>query len=286
MIWTLVSARRAHAHGDGARSRPAGRRRRATRATRRPRLGRRGRAEARLPARRHLRTDGTSRRWPQRWHGRFRVLAPDLLGHGVSPCEPPWDIDAHVDALLETVGDEPATWLGHSFGARLAFELAAREPGLVERLVLARPGDPAAAARRALRRGERPARPLLRLVRGRRSSGASRRAASPRAEQCDARAELRSTSSRPTTAAGATATARQPSSPPTARWPPPAAVRRRHGADPAPARRATRTFPTTTCWMRTGRRPATARGRDRRRGHTVLWDAFDETAAAVARFLG
>ncbi len=71
--------------------------------------------------------------------GRFRVLAPDLLGHGDSSWEPPWDVGTHVDALLETFGAGPATWLGHSFGARLAFELAAREPGLVDRLVLVDP---------------------------------------------------------------------------------------------------------------------------------------------------
>lgn len=70
---------------------------------------------------------------------RFRVLAPDLLGHGESPWEPPWDVDSHVDALVTAAGDRPATWIGHSFGGRLAFEVAAREPGLVERLVLVDP---------------------------------------------------------------------------------------------------------------------------------------------------
>jgi lipase len=69
----------------------------------------------------------------------FHVLAPDLLGHGSSPYQPPWDIAAHVDAVVETVGTEPATLLGHSFGGRLAFELAARAPKLVPRLVLLDP---------------------------------------------------------------------------------------------------------------------------------------------------
>jgi lipase len=69
----------------------------------------------------------------------FRVLAPDLLGHGGSPYEPPWSIAAHVEAVLGSVGEEPATWLGHSFGGRVAFELAARHPGSVERLVLLDP---------------------------------------------------------------------------------------------------------------------------------------------------
>jgi lipase len=69
----------------------------------------------------------------------FHVLAPDLLGHGSSPYEPPWDIAAHVKAIRELVGDEPAMFVGHSFGGRLAFELAARSPELVTRLVLLDP---------------------------------------------------------------------------------------------------------------------------------------------------
>jgi lipase len=68
-----------------------------------------------------------------------RVLAPDLLGHGASPQAPPWGIEEHVAAVTATAGDERATWIGHSFGARLAFELAARTPSLVERLVLLDP---------------------------------------------------------------------------------------------------------------------------------------------------
>jgi lipase len=69
----------------------------------------------------------------------FHVLAPDLLGHGASPYEPPWSIDAHLEAVVETVGLEPASLLGHSFGGRLAFELATRAPKLVPRIVLLDP---------------------------------------------------------------------------------------------------------------------------------------------------
>jgi lipase len=69
----------------------------------------------------------------------YRVLAPDLLGHGSSPYEPPWSLDAHLEAVVETVGAEPAALVGHSFGGRLAFELAARAPKLVPRLVLLDP---------------------------------------------------------------------------------------------------------------------------------------------------
>lgn len=68
-----------------------------------------------------------------------RVLAPDLLGHGYSPYEPPWSIGAHVDAIVRTVGAEPAVLIGHSFGGRLAFEITARAPKLVPSLVLLDP---------------------------------------------------------------------------------------------------------------------------------------------------
>jgi lipase len=69
----------------------------------------------------------------------FHVVAPDLLGHGSSPYEPPWSIAAHLDAILETVGERPGMVVGHSFGGRLALELAARRPELVSRLVLLDP---------------------------------------------------------------------------------------------------------------------------------------------------
>jgi lipase len=67
-----------------------------------------------------------------------RVVALDLRGHGRSGWEPPWSIAAHVDDLLETV-DAPAAWIGHSFGGRLVAELASRAPDRVTRAVLLDP---------------------------------------------------------------------------------------------------------------------------------------------------
>jgi lipase len=73
---------------------------------------------------------------------RFRVLAPDLRGHGRSGWEPPWDIATHLADVLETVdaaGVERADWVGHSFGGRLVLELCAQQPERVERAVLLDP---------------------------------------------------------------------------------------------------------------------------------------------------
>jgi lipase len=70
---------------------------------------------------------------------RYHVLALDLLGHGHSSCEPPWGVEDHVDAILASVPDGPATWIGHSFGGRLAAEVAARDASRVERVVLLDP---------------------------------------------------------------------------------------------------------------------------------------------------
>jgi lipase len=68
-----------------------------------------------------------------------QVVAPDLIGHGSSPWEPPWDIARHCHAILESVGNGPMSLVGHSFGGRLAFELAARAPENVPKLVLLDP---------------------------------------------------------------------------------------------------------------------------------------------------
>jgi len=68
------------------------------------------------------------------------VLAPDLLGHGDSPREPPWRVEDHLASAVASLhGDRPRTWLGHSFGGRLAFEHAAARPDEVDRLILLDP---------------------------------------------------------------------------------------------------------------------------------------------------
>jgi lipase len=78
----------------------------------------------------------------ERWASRVRIVAPDLRGHGRSEHEAPWTFGTHVADLLETVdalGVGQADWVGHSFGGRLVLELAAREPERIRRAVLLDP---------------------------------------------------------------------------------------------------------------------------------------------------
>ena len=71
-----------------------------------------------------------------------RVHAVDLRGHGRSPWNPPWRIEQHVaDVLgvLDGLGLDRATVVGHSFGGAIAVHLARTAPERVERLVLLDP---------------------------------------------------------------------------------------------------------------------------------------------------
>jgi lipase len=74
----------------------------------------------------------------ERLSARYRVLAPDLRGHGHSTWDAPWTIERHVEDVLELV-EGRSFWIGHSFGGRLVTELMARRPELVDRAVLLDP---------------------------------------------------------------------------------------------------------------------------------------------------
>ncbi len=74
--------------------------------------------------------------------GSRRVLAVDLRGHGSSDRSPPWDTATHVHDVLETadsLGVERCDWIGFSFGGRVAAALAAWAPERVDRLCLLDP---------------------------------------------------------------------------------------------------------------------------------------------------
>ena len=74
---------------------------------------------------------------------RFRLLIPDLAGHGRSaalPGAPSLDPFAdQVAAVLEREGMLPAAFVAHSLGGTLAMRLAVRRPEAVRALVLAAP---------------------------------------------------------------------------------------------------------------------------------------------------
>jgi lipase len=78
----------------------------------------------------------------EHWAKRFRVIAPDLRGHGRSGWEPPWNYPTHVADLVDTadaLGIGEADWVGHSFGGRLVLQLAAAHPERMRRAVLLDP---------------------------------------------------------------------------------------------------------------------------------------------------
>lgn len=72
-------------------------------------------------------------------HHGWNVLAVDLPGHCRSDGEPPKSVEeaaAFVLALLDAAGVKKAALVGHSFGALVALEAAARAPDRVTQLAL------------------------------------------------------------------------------------------------------------------------------------------------------
>lgn len=73
---------------------------------------------------------------------KYRVLAPDLPGAGLTP-EPPdaWTVDDYVDFVihfLQKLGVKKAILLGHSFGGRVIIKMANRKdlPFAIDKLIL------------------------------------------------------------------------------------------------------------------------------------------------------
>jgi lipase len=71
------------------------------------------------------------------------VVAIDLRGHGDSGREPPWNTEAHVEDLFDTLdslGVERVSWIGHSFGGRLVAAAAASATDRTKAICLLDPG--------------------------------------------------------------------------------------------------------------------------------------------------
>ncbi|MDP8911215.1 MAG: alpha/beta fold hydrolase [Actinomycetota bacterium] len=83
----------------------------------------------------------------------FRVLAPDLPGHGgSSPLPAVPNLNPFADrlaALLELEAMTPAVCVGHSLGGVIALRLSVRHPPLVQGLVLASSAGISSGTRRA-----------------------------------------------------------------------------------------------------------------------------------------
>lgn len=86
---------------------------------------------------------GGSAQWAveiARFADHFDVIAPDLPGFGAAadrpPCRSIAELAAAVTGLLDDLGVERFTLLGHSMGGMIAQQAAAASPGRIERLVL------------------------------------------------------------------------------------------------------------------------------------------------------
>jgi lipase len=85
----------------------------------------------------------------------FRIIAPDLRGHGHSIPLPPWTLEQHAADLLTVIDAydlDAVPVLAHSFGAAVALQLARLAPGRLSRLLLLDPAvgvNPALALDRA-----------------------------------------------------------------------------------------------------------------------------------------
>ena len=213
----------------------------------------------------------------------FRICAPDLRGHGLSPWEPPWDLDRHIADLVETLdalGLSRVPVVGHSFGGRLALELGARHPERIEALVLLDPAvwvPPHIALARADERCMDESYPSVDSAVDRRLAD-NPHAARELVEE-ETRAQLRvgddgryrARWARPAVIA---AYGEMSKPPPLDRIRIPNLLVRGHESDVTPEAVA------DACRHSIGSEVTVVPG-----GHNVMWDAFDETAAALLHFL-
>jgi lipase len=218
----------------------------------------------------------------------LRVHAFDLRGHGRSGYEPPWSLETHVGDILETAAsvgvDGAAPWVGFSFGGRLVAELACHAPERVERIVLLDPAlhlppEQAYEAAEDERRGESFS-SADEAIQARYDSGLVISTPREYLEEEMSRHLVRGDDGR--------LGFRYSHSAAVAAW--------GEMARPAPGVAAVPTLLVLGTESYVPNAENVSRYRDAlgdglrllelRSGHSVLWDAFDETAAALASFLG
>jgi lipase len=220
-------------------------------------------------------------RLAQRWH----VVAPDLRGHGRSGYEPPWDLEQHLEDLLETAPADARLWVGHSFGGRLVLELAARHPERVDRAVLLDPAiwvpPPYALARAELQRHDRSWASIEAAAEERFADGGVRGGSRQVVEddfrrhlEQDGDGRFRLRYCRSAVIAAFSVMARTP---PQEQLTVPVHALRALESEVCPAQLAEAYAELAGPNFTHAEIPG---------GHIVMWDAFDETAEAIERFFG
>ena len=149
----------------------------------------------------------------------FHVLAPDLLGHGSSPYEPPWDLETHIRRGRRDRRGRARD--SHRPLVRRPARVRARGASAEARAEArpARPRDPRPSARSRSSPPRTRARTAPTSPSRRGSTAATTRASSRERRASSSRRSCAATSSGTTRAATGTATANPQSSQRTERWP-------------------------------------------------------------------
>jgi lipase len=216
-----------------------------------------------------------------------RVLAVDLRGHGRSPYEPPWSVNQHVRdivATLDAEGISRTAVVGHSFGGLITTHLLAAVPDRIERAVLLDPAI-AVAPRYALEQAEairtRVAWSSLAQARAARQAGLPAHAAAAVEEEVAAHVVETADGLRIRICPSAAVTAWSEM----ARQPVPLGGCTVPTLLVAAARAGDYVTDATRAWLRADLCDALGEAIVDS-GHMLYWEAFEETAAHVRRFLG